>query len=93
MLGIEASANRAPVIQIDSPINNATVNGTITISWTGDDFDGDLLLFDIEYSSDGGSNWESIETDFTDSSISWNSTDAVNGDTLIRVNASDGSLT
>ena len=52
------SAN-APTVQITSPAGAATwpAGSTQTITWTGNDADGDALIYSLLYSNDGGANW------------------------------------
>ena len=43
---------------------------TITLTWTASDADpGDTLTFNVQYSADGGSTWETIEQNLTNSSV------------------------
>ena len=52
------SAN-APTVKITSPTGAATwpAGSTQTITWTGNDADGDALTYSLLYSNDGGANW------------------------------------
>lgn len=61
--GVEAAAvdfsANAPVVEITSPIAGDTWDAAVeqTIAWTATDADGDSLVFDVSYSSDGGGSW------------------------------------
>ena len=52
------SAN-PPTVQITGPAGAATwpAGSTQSITWTGNDADGDPLTYSVLYSNDGGANW------------------------------------
>ena len=72
---ITLSAN-APTVVIEGPASGGTpslsLDGTVSAVWTGDDADGDLLLYTVLYSSDGGQNWSvvSFEQEGTSADVS-----------------------
>ncbi|MDO8123007.1 MAG: hypothetical protein Q6364_01310 [Candidatus Hermodarchaeota archaeon] len=87
------TANRAPLVHVDSPNGGEVLNSTITISWTMDDFDGDSLFVDVFVSPDDGGSWLPIATSLTNTSIQWNTATVFNGDQYrIRVVVEDGLL-
>lgn len=91
-LDIKPVTANAPVVAITSPSAGATLNGAMaTLSWTASDRDGDPLTFAVQYSVDGGTTWETLVSDWTQTSYTLDlaklpgSTNAA-----IRVLASDG---
>jgi hypothetical protein len=87
------TANRAPIVHVDAPNGGETLNGTITISWTMDDFDFDDLFVEVFVSPDDGGSWLPIATGLTNTSIQWNTATVYNGDQYrIRVVVEDGQV-
>ncbi len=87
------TANRAPIVHVDAPNGGETLNGTITISWTMDDFDFDDLFVEVFVSPDDGGSWLPIATGLTNTSIQWNTATVYNGDQYrIRVAVEDGQV-
>ena len=62
------SAN-APVVLIKIPIDK--INNKLHIEWAASDTDGDVLCCFVEYSADGGSNWEPVSGPFSEQSENW----------------------
>ncbi|MFX1581864.1 MAG: DUF4350 domain-containing protein [Promethearchaeota archaeon] len=88
------TANRPPVIHVDAPNGGEILNGTIIISWTSDDFDDDMLTFDVLITFDNGSSWTTLVDDLTNTSIQWNSYLGPNSELCrIRIIADDGIAT
>jgi len=57
-----------------SPSENDIVSGEYNITWFGDDADGDILTFSVDYSSNNGSSWNTLFYNLSDSlSYTWNS--------------------
>ena len=87
-----ASAN-PPSLQLVSPANDALIpeNSQITLAWMAADPDGDPLLYQAQYSSDGGETWAPAAINLTEPSVVIDSTDFTGGpDVFFRVLASDG---
>ena len=89
-----ANSANAPTVEITLPkagdIWDAAIDQTIT--WTGQDADGDPLVYDVSFSSDGGNTWMPLdlgalkETSFTFSPA----TIEGGSDVRFRVRARDG---
>ena len=83
----------APSVQFSSPLPGASLpSGAINLSWTASDpYAGVPLTYLLEYSSDGGNNWETFAMDLTNSQYSLTS-DELSGTTngYFQVTASDG---
>lgn len=63
------SAN-SPTVELLSPNGGEVVGGdTMTVSWQADDGDGDVLLFDVQYSSDNGRTWKLLATEVLSTTI------------------------
>ncbi|MEA2487831.1 MAG: TolB protein, partial [Actinomycetota bacterium] len=83
------SAN-APQVTIDYPQEGSSVpayGGTVHVSWTGTDKDGDRLLYSVLYSTDGGSTW--TPSSFEQSEM-FSDVPAGAGDLSVKVIATDG---
>ncbi|MBL9169286.1 MAG: fibronectin type III domain-containing protein [Verrucomicrobiales bacterium] len=66
-------------------------DGTMQVSWTGSDEDGDNLFFTIQYSSDDGASWQTLSVHYPESSQTLDtSLLAGTGTALIRVIVTDG---
>ncbi|TFG28462.1 hypothetical protein EU528_11145 [Candidatus Thorarchaeota archaeon] len=88
------TANRAPGVEVSSPNGGETVDGEITVSWTGVDLDDDALTYSVFYSDNLGGTWTSLGTGLSVTEVQWNTTLVANGqEYLIRVIASDGEFT
>ncbi|HET7011785.1 MAG TPA: Ig-like domain-containing protein, partial [Anaerolineales bacterium] len=89
---VSASAN-APQVSIIEPAGGEDwgASGAHTIAWEARDADGDALRFNVQYSTDGGAAWSSIDVDLTDAtSLTVDSANLPGGSLLFRVLASDG---
>jgi hypothetical protein len=52
-------SNHAPQVSLSGPGSGASLTGEqITLSWQGSDADGDTLTYWLEYSTDGGNQWQ-----------------------------------
>ncbi|MBC7226325.1 MAG: hypothetical protein H5T61_03740 [Thermoflexales bacterium] len=49
--------NRAPVVTVTFPNGGEYLSGTQTVTWTGLDFNGDVVTYNIYLSLDNGANW------------------------------------
>ena len=92
LLASRTASRTSPSVEVIMP-NGGEVFDTeqITIRWSGSDADGDELTYFVQYSSNGGTEWETLAHDCPDTSCTigheiLKGTD--NG--LIRVIASDG---
>ncbi len=57
---------------IVSPNGSEIVRTQIKIIWaTATDFKGHAITYDVNYTTDGGTNWAEIATGITDSSVDW----------------------
>lgn len=88
-LGVSANA---PTVQITSPNGGETINGPLTIEWTAADADQDPLYYLIQYSVDGGTNWQILSSMHPTTSFVLSDTSTLQGSSQarIRVTASDG---
>jgi len=68
-----------------------TVDGTIAVAWQADEPDGDPLTFNLQYSADDGSTWETLAQNIVGTSAEIDPDDLVRGEQArFRVVASDG---
>lgn len=59
-----------PTVQITSPNGGEMLDTpTVTVAWTSNDPDGDLLSFSLQYSKDDGANWEMVAQNIVGSSV------------------------
>ncbi len=81
-----------PTVQVTSPNRGSIEDGdTVTVTWTASDPDGDLLTFNVDYSSDNGVSWEPAGLFYTDTQAIIDQTNLPAGNlALMRVSASDG---
>lgn len=84
------SAN-PPSVNVISPSKSEEWKGLQTISWEANDADGDLLLYDVDYSPDDGATWLPLGSYIMDNSLSVDFDKVPGGkNALLRVVASDG---
>jgi len=62
------SANPPTVSDVALQGAPSPVTGTVTLAWNGDDADGDDLAFDVFYSADGGTTFQPLQMNATESS-------------------------
>ncbi len=81
----------APVVAVTYPNGGESLSGSVTITWTGSDADGDPLKYDVLYSRDDGLSWSALAVGLSSTSFPWN-TGASPGSAAarIRVVATDG---
>lgn len=92
LLASRTASRTSPSVQVLFP-NGGEVLDTeqITIQWSGADADGDELTYFIQYSSDGGTTWETLVFDCPDTSCTVGHEILKGTDSgLIRIIASDG---
>lgn len=66
-----ARSASAPIVSVKTPAEGATISGDINIEGTARDADGDALYCFVEYSMDGGLNWEPISSLFSEQNEIW----------------------
>jgi hypothetical protein len=90
MDGVGASSH-APEVSLLEPSVATWTNTPLTVRWNASDVDGDLLRFDLQFSTDEGSNWTTIALGTTNTSVDVVA-DTLPGTTqaVFRVLASDG---
>jgi hypothetical protein len=55
-----------PNVQLSTSLAGHTMDGLTEVTWTASDADGDSLRYAIEYSPDGGSLWQIVAAQLTD---------------------------
>lgn len=87
----EASAHR-PTIELLSPNGGEMIAAdSLTIRWAASDPDGDSLRYFVEFSADGGTSWEALAVDWTDTELVVPKNTLPGGSDLrVRVEATDG---
>jgi hypothetical protein len=90
----EASANE-PTVRVNSPNGGESWGSEATITWQARDDDSDTLLYTVQYSADLGATWSTLVTDHYTTTLTIDTTTlpGSNGQSLVRVIASDGFLT
>jgi hypothetical protein len=86
------SATSPPTVTIDAL---GAAGRQVSVSWSGEDPDGDPLLYSVLWSTDGGATWQAVDTGFpdTDALIDADALHLPGGDVLVAVTASDGLTT
>jgi len=87
-----ASAN-SPTVELLSPNGGEVIGGdTMTVTWQADDGDGDVLLFDVQYSSDNGRTWKLLATEVLSTTITLDMETIAGSDGfgLVRAVGNDG---
>ena len=81
-----------PVVAVQTPKGGETLSGdAVEVSWTASDPDGDPLAFTIQYSADGGQNWETVEENIREQKVLIDRIDlSGSASALFRVLATDG---
>jgi hypothetical protein len=91
LLDAFSPGSAAPGVSISSPTGGSYSSGSIPVTWTASDADGDSLEVVVDYSSDGGVSWSAVA--FASGSDTVHvpvSQLAGSGDARFRVTASDG---
>jgi hypothetical protein len=66
---VTAGAN-APAVTVTSPSAGQISDGdTLPVAWSASDVDGDPLVFNVQFSADGGSTWEMLAQGITGNSV------------------------
>lgn len=95
VLAAESASANAPTVQLLAPNGGEILDQpTVDLSWAAGDTDGDPLVFVVQFSSDGGSTWTTLENETTVTTATIERA-ALTGTTdgRFRVQASDGLLT
>lgn len=69
ILGDRSVSANPPTVSLLSPKGGGTMvapTGRLAISWTASDADGDAVAYWVEYSADGGTTWETLARDLTE---------------------------
>ncbi len=83
----------APTLAISAPVIDS-VAGTLHLSWSASDPDGDPLRFTLQYSTDNGATWSALRTDYPYLEITFGTSLLPGGaQCLLRVLATDGANT
>ncbi len=91
VLEIVTVSENIPEVTVTYPNGGEFLSGEQTITWSATDADGDILYFNILYSSDGGNKWSSIATRIKGTSYVWDTgRTAGSNSALIRIIATDG---
>jgi uncharacterized repeat protein (TIGR01451 family) len=82
----------SPTVQFTSPLPGAVIsNGPLTLTWNASELGGSPLIYWLQYSSDGGADWNTLALDLTNTQFTIASqllTGTSNG--YFEVTASDG---
>lgn len=82
--------NTAPTVPVITFPSLPSYDKSISISWISTDSNGDTRLYDVDYSSDGGSTWTPILTASSALSIVWDTQAIADGTNYkIRIRAKD----
>ncbi|WIO75514.1 hypothetical protein QP938_06315 [Porticoccaceae bacterium LTM1] len=92
LLGQMEASDNGPEVELMFPNGGETLSGdSVTVTWKGRDRDRDELVYDVQFSPDGGSTWETIIVNYADTSLDVNLNNLPGTDNgLIRVYAKDG---
>lgn len=63
--------------------------GLQTLTWKGDDNDGDRLTYSLQYRREGDSVWHDLKSDWGDTIVVWDTTSVPDGRYIVRIAASD----
>ncbi|MGC9371682.1 MAG: Ig-like domain-containing protein, partial [Paracoccaceae bacterium] len=91
-LASRAVTAHAPQVTLTSPNGGESFTGdTIPVTWQASDADGDALVYSLGYSTDGGTTWHLVASDFTGTQLSLDAK-LIRGSTQgkFRLVASDG---
>ena len=93
-IGRMLASDNAPTVTIVSPTSADILDGDdLTVTWIGEDADGDALTYLVQYSVDAGETWDSIAIDFEGTELVIPADALVGSDQVrIRITASDGAL-
>ena len=84
-------SNQSPVVQLDNLDTSQPYSGSISLTWSASDLDGDPLTYDVAYSPDGGATWEIRRVLVQDTQVDLDAQYLQGSESaLFRVTASDG---
>ena len=92
ILGSISASQTPPTVEVTFPNGGESLTGeNVTIEWNGNDLDGDTLTYVLQFSTDGGITWETLDIDISGQSydIQLEFLGKTNQG-LVRVIASDG---
>jgi hypothetical protein len=72
-----------------TPSRRMFQKGLQTISWKGDDDDGDRLIYSLQYRREGESTWHELRSGLTDGIFVWDTASVADGRYIVKVLASD----
>jgi hypothetical protein len=93
VLDAKIASSHAPVVTVLSPNGDELWDDLDieSINWVAEDGDHDELYYTVQYSDDGGQNWETLGLNLTDSHLEVDDTEIPGSNSaLIRVVATDG---
>jgi hypothetical protein len=93
LVGSVSASEHAPEVRLVAPAGGEDwgESGAHQIAWEASDADGDALRYNVQYSTDGGTTWTSLDVDLSQTtSLTVDSANLPGGDLLFRVLASDG---
>lgn len=81
------TAERDPYVEVMEPNGGNSYTNNINTTWYGHDPNGDDLVYTVEYSADGGTTWEILLNDYSESFYYWNTSELVDSEYIVRVTA------
>jgi uncharacterized repeat protein (TIGR01451 family) len=92
VMATRLASPHAPTLRIDYPKGGETIGaGVLSLKWTAQDGDNDPLTYDVQFSPDGGSSWQTLALDWITPQLDVDSAELpATTQGLIRVVASDG---
>jgi len=87
---VEVTPN-APSVTVTYPNGGEVLVGTVTVTWTANDPDGDQLTYAVLYSNDGGESWQVLAEGLQETSLELDTATLPGGNNCyIKVLATDG---
>jgi hypothetical protein len=88
----QTASTNAPTVTVLAPNGGETITDTLTVSWSADDGDGDLLSYMVRYSADGGATWQVLANELYTTSVTLDTAvlPGSDGASLVQVLANDG---
>jgi len=81
----------APTVTVIYPSGGEMLSGTVNVTWTAEDDDGDQLTYAVLYSNDGGESWQVLAEGLQETSFELDTTALPGGNNcFIKVLATDG---